>query len=95
MIQLEYRQPKNTVLQANAKLAQKGGVLDLESQVLDSILTGVTFYSLFSHSKASDANIGIIANSVQFVKNSYYLANHNEKLHEMKEMTQKWEAAAI
>ena len=36
---------------------------------------GVTFCYwnfLFSHSKASDANIGIIANFVQFVKNSIY-----------------------
>ena len=37
------------------------------AEVLGSVLTGVTFFCrffLFSHSKASDANIAIIANFV-------------------------------
>ena len=56
---------------AHASLAQKGEALDLESEVmrgLSSIPTGGNILSLdfFSHSKASDANIGIF---VQFVRN--------------------------
>ena len=43
-------------------------MLDLESWASGSILTGgnilLLFFFLFSHSKASDANIGIIANVV-------------------------------
>ena len=40
-------------------------VLELESEVLGSILTGGNILSLdFLHSKASDANIGIIVNIV-------------------------------
>ena len=56
---------KASILQANAKLAQKGEcwTWNQRSGVQSSL--GVTFCYwnfLFSRSKASDANIGIIAN---------------------------------
>ena len=59
------------VLQANAQLAQKGECWTWMNQRFmrrpGSILTHSNILSLdflFSHSKASDANIGIIANVV-------------------------------
>ena len=57
-----------SVLEASAQLAQKGECWTWNQRlirVLGSILSGVTFFTdffLFSHSKASDAHIGIIPN---------------------------------
>ena len=69
-------EPKVSVLQANAQLAQKVECWAWNHRLvrgLGYILTGgniFTDFFLFSHREASDANIGIIANFVQFVKNS-------------------------
>ena len=65
-----YKEPKVSVLQANAQLVQKGKCwTSLEARVQYSL--GVTFCYwnfLFSRSKASDSNIGIIANFLSFEK---------------------------
>ena len=59
---------------ANAKLVQKGECWTRDQRLCEAwalFPLGVTFcywIFLFSHSKASDANIGIIANFVYFVK---------------------------
>ena len=61
---LASEEPKYSVLQANAQLAQKE---PLNQRSRGSILTGVTFCYLnilFSYSKASDANIDVIADFV-------------------------------
>ena len=53
--------------EANAKLTKKGECWNWNQRSRGSILTGVTFCYwnfLFSWSKVSDANIGIIANVV-------------------------------
>ena len=58
---------KVPVLKANAKLVQKWECWTWNQRSRGSILTGVTFcywYFLFLHSKASHANIGIIASVV-------------------------------
>ena len=52
---------------AHGRLAQKGDCFELESEVPGSIFTGgniLLLKFLFSHCKASDANIGNIANVV-------------------------------
>ena len=57
-------------LSSTCQVSPERIVLDLESEImrgLGSIPLGLTFFTgfiLFSHSKASDANIGIIANFV-------------------------------
>ena len=65
--------PKASVLQANAKLAQKGGCWTWNQRSWVQSSLGIIFCYwnfLFLHSKDSDANIGITANFVYFVKNS-------------------------
>ena len=65
------KEPKVSVLQANAKLVKKGECWTWNQRFRGSILTGVTFCYwtfLFSRGKASDANIGIIANFGCFEK---------------------------
>ena len=62
-----YKETTVSVLQANAKDNLQRRVLDLESEVLGSILTGGNISSLellLSRSKDSDANTGIVANFV-------------------------------
>ena len=67
-----YKEPKVSVLSLSVtskrQVSSERRVLDLESEVPGSILTGdkhfVIGFFLLSHSKASDANIGIIANFV-------------------------------
>ena len=56
-------------------------MLDLESEVQGSILTSGNVYwnFLLWLGKASDGNIGIVANSVYFVKNSN-AENYNEQI---------------
>ena len=49
-------------LSSTCQINSERGVLDLESEVQGFKLTGGNI--LFSHSRASDANIGIIANFV-------------------------------
>ena len=65
-----YKEPKVSVLQENAQLAQKGECWTWNQKSIrgqGSILTGGNILSpdfLFSDGEASDANIGIIANIV-------------------------------
>ena len=71
-------EPGVSVLWASAQLVHGGKCWAWNQRLItgpDSILTMVTFCYwsfLFSYSKASFANIGIIANFVQFVKNSSF-----------------------
>ena len=62
-----YKEPKLSVLQANARLAQKGEYWTWNQRSWVQSLLEVTFCYWnfwFSRSKSSDANIGIIANFV-------------------------------
>ena len=64
-------------LSSTCQVSSERGVLDLESDVLGSILNGGNilslYFFLFLHSKAFDANIGIIANVVCFFAGYYCL----------------------
>ena len=68
-----YKEPQISVLQANAKLVQKG--LDLESEVWVQYSLGnifnllLDFFGGFSCSKYFDGNIGIITIFCVFLKN--------------------------
>ena len=65
-----YKEPKVSVLQVNAQLAQKGESWTWGKRLIrgpGSVITGsnmLLLEFLFSCSKAFDANIGIIANVV-------------------------------
>ena len=63
------KEPKVSVLQANDMSVHKGESWNWNQRSRGSIFMGGLLNFLFSCSKASDANIGIIANVV-FVKNS-------------------------
>ena len=72
----QYKEPKVSVLQTNAKLVQRGEFWTWNQRLirgLGSIPIGGNILSLeflFSRSEASDANIGIIANFGRFKKTS-------------------------
>ena len=69
-----YKEPKVSVLQANANLVQKGECWTWNQRLWEakgSVPTGVTFllhFFLFSRGNTSAANIGIIAILVHFEK---------------------------
>ena len=69
-----YEQKSKIPLSSTCQVSSERRVLDLESEVPGLILNGGNILPLdiflFSHSKASDANIGIIANVVCLWKNS-------------------------
>ena len=73
--QVVHEQKFKDLLSSTCQVSVERIVLDMESEVmtgLGSISTGVIFFTEFfvSCCKASDANIGIIANFVQLRKNS-------------------------
>ena len=68
-----HEQKFKDLLSSTCQVSVERSMLDLESEVQWFKLTGVTFCNwnfLFSHSKASDAYIGIIANFVYLRKTS-------------------------
>ena len=68
------KEPKVCVLQANAKLAQKGECWTWNQRFSGSILNGgniLLLEILFSRSTASDANTGIIANFISIASKCF------------------------
>ena len=73
--QVVHEQKFKDLLSSTCQVSVERIVLDLESEIMrspGSIPLGVTFFHwiFFSRSKASDANIGIIASFVQLRKTS-------------------------